>query len=89
MFWCDIKTNLDLVDDGATGGKRDFSTDFCRLDIFILAFPFDYFSWFVVFYFQLNEFSFKFTFLCPSLHFFLFCYDGFSFNEGRFTRESV
>lgn len=28
------KTNLDLVDDGATGGKRDLSTDFCRLDIF-------------------------------------------------------
>lgn len=27
------KTNLDLVD-GGTGGKRDLSTDFCRLDIF-------------------------------------------------------
>lgn len=31
----DFKTNLDLVDDGAAGGKRDLSTDFCRLDIFL------------------------------------------------------
>lgn len=60
-------TNLDLVDDGIVGGKRDLRTDFCRLDIFLFLFVFQK----VKVYFILSKFGkvYFYAELCI-----LFCY---------------